>query len=154
MVKLRVAVSFGFALGVMGCAGSITNPTGPAAPGSSGSGEVGAQGNLALVGSWSAVSLQPAGGPAVVVDEPQRFTAEFRADGALGLRADCNRCSCGYTAEPGSLTTTPMACTLAACPSAPRDTQFAGLVSSATSWTAAGDRLELASTAGVVRLQR
>jgi heat shock protein HslJ len=121
-------------------------------PGGSGAEE--AQGNLALVGSWRAVSLEAAGGPAVVVDEPQSFTAEFRADGTLHLRADCNVCACGYTAGPGSLTTTPMACTLAACASAPRDTQFAGLVSSATSWTVAGDRLDLTSTAGVVRLQR
>jgi heat shock protein HslJ len=153
MAHPQVVVALGLALGMIACAGSTSNPTGPAVPGGSSGAEAG-QGNLALVGSWEAVSVQPAGGPAVVVEEPQRFTAEFRADGTLALRADCNRCACGYTAGAGSLATTPMACTLAACPSAPLDTQFAGLVDGATSWTVAGDRLELTSTAGVVHMRR
>jgi heat shock protein HslJ len=153
MTHLRVVVSLGLALGMTACAGSTSSPTGPAAPGGANGTEAG-QGNLALVGSWEAVSVQPAGASAVVVEEPPRFTAEFRADGTLALRADCNRCACGYTAGAGSLTTTPMACTLAACPSAPLDTQFAGLVGGATSWTVAGDRLDLASTAGVVHMRR
>jgi heat shock protein HslJ len=152
MTNLRAMASLGFALGMMACTGSNSSPTVPPAPGASG--DSGAQGTLALNGSWKATSLEPAGTPAIVVGMADTFTADFRADGTLALRADCNRCACGYTAGPGSLTTTPMACTLAACPSAPRDTQFAGLVGSATSWTVAGDRLELGSTAGVVHLRR
>jgi heat shock protein HslJ len=152
MKNLKAMTWLGLALGMMACAGSTSNPAAPTAPG--GSGGSGTQGTLALAGSWSAVSLQPAGAPAVVVDQPARFTADFRADGSLALRADCNRCACGYTAGAGSLTTTPMACTRAACSSSPLDSQFAGLVGSATSWTVTGDRLELASAAGVVDLRR
>jgi hypothetical protein len=44
-----------------------------------------------------------------------------------------------------------MACTRAACSTAPLDTTYAGLVQGATSWSAAADRLELRSEAGVLR---
>jgi heat shock protein HslJ len=112
-----------------------------------------AQDASALAGTWKAVSLAPAGASVVTIGEPERFTAEFR-DGRLSLLADCNRCSGGYTAAAGTLSTTPLACTRAYCASAPLDTQFTALVSSATAWTVSADRLELASPAGVARLRR
>lgn len=155
MANLPVVAVLGLALAVAACAGVGSNlVSGPTMSGDASGGNAAGQGTLALVGTWRALSLAPAGEAEVVLGEPGRFTAEFRADGGLALRADCNRCSAIYSARLGWLSTSPMACTLAACPSAPRDTQFAGLVSAATSWTVAGDHLELASTAGVVRLQR
>jgi heat shock protein HslJ len=92
------------------------------------------QDGTALAGTWKAVALVPAGAAAVAIGEPERFTVEFR-DGRLSLLADCNRCSGGYTAGAGTLSTTPFACTRAYCASAPVDTQFTALVSSATAWT-------------------
>jgi heat shock protein HslJ len=112
-----------------------------------------AQDASALAGAWKALALAPTGEAGVTIGDPERFTAEFR-DGRLSLLADCNRCSGGYTAGAGTLSTTPLACTRAYCASAPVDTQFTALVGSATTWTVSADRLELASAAGVARLRR
>jgi putative lipoprotein len=102
------------------------------------------------------VSLGETGHDEVHIADPGSFTAEFGADGRVALRADCNRCSGTYTAGSRSLAVGPMACTRAFCTAtAPVDTTFAGLVSSAQTWTSSGDReLELASSAGVLRFQR
>ena len=86
--------------------------------------------------------------------EPERFTAEFGADGRVSLRADCNRCSGGYTATTGALAVGPMACTRAYCSSAPLDMTFTMLVGEATTWTAAKSSLELRGDSGVLRLRK
>ena len=85
--------------------------------------------------------------------EPDRFTATFGPAGLVNLRADCNRCAGGYAAQAESPKVTPMACTRAACPSAPLDTQFATIVGAATAWSATNETLELKS-AGTVRFKR
>jgi heat shock protein HslJ len=152
---LRVVATLGLAMAVAACGGIGPDTLGgPTEATGTGGGDVRAQESLALVGAWKGVSLTPAGEAATVFHEPERFTAEFRADGTLALGADCNRCAAGYSAGPGSLSVTPMACTRAYCASAPLDTQFAALVSAATSWAVVGDSLELTSTAGAIRLRR
>jgi heat shock protein HslJ len=145
----------GLAVAMTACGGPRTNP-GAATEPLPGAVDGGAapQSSAVLLGTWRALSLEPAGQPRVVVAEPARFTAEFHSDGTLSLLADCNRCSGGYSAAAGLIRTTPMACTRAYCSSAPLDTQFTQLVDSATTWTVSGDRLELSSDAGVARLQR
>lgn len=149
---LRVLPLVGVALALTACGAAARDPGGPSAlPAASGGP---GQPSLALLGSWRALSLAPAGQGRVTIDEPVRFSVEFAADGKLALVADCNRCSGGYSAGPGSLQATPMACTRAWCASAPVDTQFTALVGAATSWRVDDDRLELASSAGVARLQR
>ena len=154
IVELRLLPALGLALALTACGAAGTNPAGatlvPPVSGTGGS----VQPSVVLLGTWRALSLEPAGERTVSVPEPARFTAEFRGDGTLALLADCNRCICGYTATGGLLQTTPMACTRAYCSSAPLDTQFTAIVDSATSWVVTGDRLELASSAGVARLQR
>jgi heat shock protein HslJ len=107
-----------------------------------------------LVGSWQLASLTENGKPPVEVTEPARFTAEFRAEGVISLRADCNRCLGTYKTNGEALTVGPMACQRAYCPSAPLDTTFAQLVSRSTAWTATQDGLELRSDAGQLRLKR
>ncbi len=157
--RLFAALAVTTTLAACGAAGSlpVSGPSLP--PASNGAippvqGGGTAQDATALVGSWKALSVSPAGHKVSTIAEPDRFTAEFRADGTLALLAECNRCTGGYTAAPGTLKTTPMACTLAACASAPLDTQFSGLVNSATTWAVSGSQLELASGAGTVRLRR
>ena len=113
-----------------------------------------AQGRLGLVGTWQLVSVTEKGNASVTVGEPERFTAAFGADGRVSLRADCNRCSGGYTATTGALTVGPMACTRAYCSSAPLDLTFTMLVSEATTWTAAKSSLELRGDSGVLRLRK
>lgn len=136
------------------CGGSadrlITSPADPAQAGGSAT----TQAPLDLVGSWQLVAVTETGHASMGVGEPERFTAEFGADGHVSLRADCNRCSGGYTATTSALTVGPMACTRAYCSSAPLDTAFAMLVSGATSWTVANGSLELRGDSGVLRLRK
>jgi heat shock protein HslJ len=154
IVERRLLPMLGLTLALAGCGLAGANPGAATTLPVAGVGGTAPQPSASLLGTWRASSLAPAGERAVVVAEPARFTAEFRADGTLSLLADCNRCSGGYTAAAGSLQTTPMACTRAYCSSAPLDTQFTALVGSATSWAVTGDRLELSSSAGVARMQR
>jgi heat shock protein HslJ len=91
--------------------------------------------------------------PTVLAPSGPVFTATFE-DAQVGLRADCNVCGAGYAAGPGTLAMGQMACTLAYCPSAPFDTDFAGLVQQATSFTLESDRLVLRSSGGTVTLRR
>jgi len=107
-------------------------------------------------GTWRLVSMREAGQAEVVIGQPGTFTAEFGADGRVNLRADCNRCTGGYSADGRSLSVGLMACTRAFCVvTAPLDTTYTTLVGSARTWSVSGDRrLELASDAGVLRFQR
>ena len=107
-----------------------------------------------LSGTWQAVWLQPQGQPTVNAPTEVTLSANFGSDGRLSLRADCNNCNASYAATGYTLEVSRMACTLAACPSAPLDTQFAGLVQSAEWWGLVDDQLELSSAAGRVRLRR
>ena len=141
-------------LATVACGGSAQKLTAPTLPPMEGGGTLTAQGSLGLVGNWQLVSLTESGHASVDVAEPERFTAEFGPDGRVSLRADCNRCSGGYTATKGALTVGPMACTRAYCSSAPLDTTFAMLVSEAKAWTAANGGLELRGDSGILRLRR
>jgi heat shock protein HslJ len=107
-----------------------------------------------LTGKWRLLSLQESGRPEVAIADPDLFTAEFGTDARVALKADCNRCGTGFTTSQERLFVGPMACTRAACSSAPLDTTYAGLVSDAETWSASGDRLELRSKAGVLRFAR
>lgn len=111
-------------------------------------------GSDGLAGSWRLVSLQESGHETTPIQEAERFTAEFSDDGRVRLKADCNVCTAAYKADAGSLSVSPMACTRAACSSAPLDTTYAALVGSSESWSVADGLLELRSSAGVVRFRR
>ena len=136
------------------CGGSAERLTGVTLPPADGGGTLTAQSRLDLVGAWHLVSVAETGKPSVTVGEPERFTAEFGADGRVSLRADCNRCTGGYTATAGALTVGPMACTKAYCSSAPLDMTFTKLVSDATTWAGGKGSLELRGDSGVLRLRK
>jgi heat shock protein HslJ len=149
--KLLMAVGLMLGAAACGGSGSLTSSTTPPA----GTGEgASSQDRSELLGDWQLVTLTKSGLSAVAVAEPQRFTASFAADGRVALRADCNRCSGGYSADGGKLAVGLMACTRAYCSSAPFDTTFASLVQQATTWTATKGGLELRSDAGVLKLRR
>jgi heat shock protein HslJ len=149
----RVVGLAGFVASLAACGGSALGPAGPTSPGGAMGGDVVAQGVQPLVGTWRAVSVK-VGGAETVVPQSVTLTAQFAADGRLNLVADCNRCAAGYSAAPGTLSVTPMACTRAYCSSAPLDEHFASLVSAATSWSATAHTLDLECSAGSVHLQR
>jgi heat shock protein HslJ len=159
LMKMRmfVKVGTGVALGLVAaaCGSSSGSLTAPSTPPSVGAGAgASSQDHSGLLGSWQLVSLTETGQTPVNVKTPERFTATFGDDGRVSLLADCNRCAGGYTAKGDGLTVGPMACTRAYCESAPLDTQFAGLVSGATTWKANGAGLELRCDAGVLQFRR
>ena len=119
-----------------------------------GKGQINGQAALALVGSWKLTLLEKAGEAPVPVANPERFVASFGGDGRVNLVADCNRCTSGYQAAAGTLSIGAMACTKAYCASAPLDTDFAGLVSAATSWEVSSSRLTLRSAMGRLVLEQ
>jgi len=146
------------ALGLAACSGSgipAVGPTPPVAAAPDGDGQTSATAVTSLQGFWQLVSLQEADASVTPIPDPERFTAEFRADGVLGARADCNRCSGGYEASPGALAVNPlMACTLAYCQSAPLDTTYVSLLIDSTSWKLEDAGLELRSERGVLLFER
>ena len=141
-------------MATVACGGSADRLLAPTAPPAKGGGMFTAQDRLGLVGAWQLVSLTETNHDSISVGEPQRFTAEFGADGRVSLRADCNRCTGAYTATKGALTVGPMACTRAYCSSAPLDTTFTLLVGGATTWTAEKSSLELRGDSGLLRLRK
>jgi heat shock protein HslJ len=88
-----------------------------------------------------------------VPDDPSRFTVEFKADGSLGLRADCNVCGGSYTLSGGTLTSGPLVCTLVACPQ-PQGQQFAAIIDGTSEIDKDDDELEIESSEGTLVLVR
>lgn len=78
-----------------------------------------------LLGQWYWLRSTYSNDTEVEVDVPSRYMVEFKADGILAIRADCNQLSWAYTREGDSLTidaSGPM--TLAQCPLGSLDEQF------------------------------
>lgn len=157
-MKTRVFVKIGFVLalglGAAACAESTGNLTAPTPPTGSGGSGAASQAPAALAGNWELVSLAQTGQAPVRVSSPERFTAAFGDDGRLSLRADCNRCAATYKTQRTGLTVGPMACTRAYCQSAPLDTQYAGLVGEATTWSSTQGTLQLRCEAGVLNFRK
>jgi two-component system, cell cycle response regulator CpdR len=107
-----------------------------------------------LQGQWTLLWLAKAAGPVTPPPAGATFSADFRADGGLSLRVDCNRCSGRYTSGTGELSVADaMACTRAYCPSAPYDTDYERLVVDAEQWTIGDGELELRSASGRLRFR-
>jgi heat shock protein HslJ len=108
-----------------------------------------------LVGRWQLETLEGADGRPVAVPAPERFTVEFGPDGRVAIRADCNTCSGTYQADGNLLTIGPLlACTRAACPSAPVDQQYVAALTGTAVYDVRGDRLTIRSQAGSLQLSR
>ena len=140
----------------MGCAGHAGVNRGVAAPGG---GIVRPMRRIlwpaaGLVGPvWKLTRYEAPGQPPATVPSPEKFTAQF-GEGRVAVLADCNRCSAGYSSTDSKLSVGLMACTMAACPSAPLDTQYAGALQSAQSYTITGSDLVVISERGRLTFQR
>lgn len=128
------ALALAGALGLVSCSDGVTGPSD-------------LQG-----GAWRLESMETEGGR-FVPDDPGLFTVEFGADGALGVRADCNQCGGSYTLNGDTLTVSPLTCTLVACPT-PRGQQFAALLEGTTSVESDDGKLEIESSEGELVLTR
>jgi heat shock protein HslJ len=103
---------------------------------------------------WKLQSLAVAGSPAVAIGDPNVFTFTLDAAGRLSAKADCNRGSASYTLTGDTLSVGLMAATLAACATAPLDTQFLALLSGDNVATSDGLTLQLSSPRGTLQLVR
>lgn len=105
--------------------------------------------------TWRLTGLASAG-ETLASPRPGNFTLELRDDGRLHVVADCNVCNASYTLGEGTIDVNGglLACTLAACPSAPFDTRYAGLVAEARTWEADLDHLRLSGDPGRLEFER
>lgn len=99
-----------FALTSTGCSDdSLTSPTSPAQ----------------LEGTWRLQQMTTSAGVHNEDLGANRFSATFSTS-AVSLKADCNTCTGTTSLSGATLTVSGLACTLAACGSAPTDTRFSG----------------------------
>ena len=83
-----------------------------------------------LIGTWLLQEFILGGGTTTAVDDPSKYTVEFKSDGTANIRADCNLCSGNYFVDGSSLRFGPLlACTLAQCPPGSLDRQYQAALS-------------------------
>jgi heat shock protein HslJ len=156
-MRKRFALALPFVMGLAACAGTSSTDSVLLAP-SPGSGSATSSSTSPIEGRWQLVSLQKAGQAVVVAPAGGRFNADFQSNGHVSLQADCNMCSAGYVVAGSALRVGGpnglMACTRAYCSTAPLDTDYAALVTSAQTWRVDGSELTLQSGDGTLRLRR
>jgi heat shock protein HslJ len=106
-------------------------------------------------GVWKLQSMRVAGATAdFVPTDPDRFTVEFKADGFVGVVADCNSCGGAYSVKDEQLSVPEMACTLVLC-ATPNGGEFASIIDGTSTLDKDGeDTLEIESSEGRVTLTR
>jgi heat shock protein HslJ len=133
----------------IGCAESSSTPTSPSS--------VGGSLNLTadqLAGTWSLVSIQPAGQADQATPPGASYRLTF-ADGRLSTQVDCNVCSGAFTLSRQTLTAGPaLACTRAACPTMAFENVYTNLLGGDSTVTLSDGTLVLSSARGVLRFTR
>lgn len=81
---------------------------------------------------WQAIAITDRAGATTEIADPDRYTAQFLPDGALLIKADCNRGRSTYEIVDGKLTVQPGISTLALCPPQSHDLAFKAALSGAT----------------------
>jgi heat shock protein HslJ len=66
-------------------------------------------------GTWMLTSLQETGFGPVNVSDPTRYTLEFKEDGTVGVKSDCNSCGGPYSLSDSDITIGPVTCTRVFC---------------------------------------
>jgi heat shock protein HslJ len=121
------------------CGGDATGPTPPSGIQST---------------NWRLQTLQHAGAALVTVPTPDQYTLMLDTSGQAGVRADCNSCGGRYTLDGSTLTLTPLACTLIACPPGSLDSDYLALLAGETQTSMDGAQLVLSSSRGTLRFSR
>lgn len=109
-----------------------------------GAADAGAEAPMGQVWALHSVS----GGNAMEIENPDRYTIEFKADGTYGIRADCNSGGGSYTHEDGKLSLREGPLTLAACGPESYSAGFLEGLSKIASYERTGDALVLTLTDG------
>ena len=113
-------------------------------------------GPSAVVGGvWKLDSIQLGNSSAISIPQPENYTVEFRDDGQLLVKADCNSCRGSYQITGDSLqVASPMACTQASCGAASVDQQYLAILTSAASFGVENGVLTIRSPQGTLRYMR
>ena len=107
----------------------------------------------ALYNIWQLQEFILDDGTTTPVDDPAKYTIEFKTDNTAAIRADCNNCSGPFSADDENLSFGLMACTIAACPPGSFDTQFQAALDTVSTYEI-GLTLLLDYQGGVMRLIR
>jgi heat shock protein HslJ len=110
---------------------NLTSPTSPAQ----------------LDGTWRLFQMTSSAGVHNEDLTAGRFNVTF-ANNTIQAKADCNTCSGPATLSASTLTVGPLACTRAACATAPIDTRFTGLLDGALTVRINARLLQLNNTTG------
>lgn len=134
------------ATGLSACTASTT------APSSAATASAGSSTATALTGTvWQLQSFRRSDATSVEVQDPAKFTVQFTPDGKMSIRADCNRCSGSYSLTGTAFTANPaVACTRAACSSAPFDQDYVNALVDTTVARLNGATLECVSPRGTL----
>ena len=107
-----------------------------------------------LSGTWTLVSIQPAGQADQPIPPGASYTLTF-TDGRLSTRVDCNVCNGAFTLSGQTLTAgLALACTRAACPTIAFENNYTALLSGDSVVTLSTNVLALSSARGVLRFTR
>ncbi len=107
-----------------------------------------------LAGTWTLVSIQPAGQAEQAAPQGASYALTL-ADGRLSTRADCNVCGGAFKLSGDTLTAGPaLACTRAACPTMAFENTYTTLLSGDSTVSLSGNGLVLSSARGVLRFAR
>jgi len=107
-----------------------------------------------LAGTWSLVSMQPAGQVEQATPAGATYAVTF-ADGRLSTRADCNTCNGSFSLSGQTLTAGPaLACTRAACPTMDFENAYTRILGGEGTITLSGASLVVSSPRGVLRFAR
>jgi len=147
MSAARVCTFAGLAMLAVGCAQNGLAPSSAGAP---------ASGTASTMtgAAWQLQSLAPSGSSPVTVAQPDHFTLQFVDVSRLSARADCNQAAGGYTLNGSTLSVGNLATTLAACSSAPFDSQYLQLLGGDSIATVTDSSLVLSSSRGTLRFVR
>ena len=102
---------------------------------------------------WRLVSIEPESGPSTVVTDQSRYWIEFLDETRLSARADCNRCTGGYSLSGTTVSIGPLACTRAFCGETSLDTVFVQGLTDATAITIDEQLLEIKSAARTLKFR-
>jgi heat shock protein HslJ len=102
-------------------------------------------------GNWQLQSFVLDDGSTIQVPNPENYTIQFGADGALNVKADCNLCNGSYESTFGNnLEIGLLACTLAHCGPESLDFRYTSALGSTSSFRREGDELILDYSGGTM----
>ena len=107
-----------------------------------------------LEGTWTLVSIHPAGGAKQDRPFDSTYTIAF-AEGRLQTRADCNSCGGAYSVSGNTITLGPnLACTRAACPTMAFENAYTSMLSGDSTTVVTNSTLTLTSPRGTLQFVR